>query len=282
MGFQIPMKITGAMDSSTIITPGHIKPAFTSATIGQAGTVQQRANPVPTVQQRTNPVPTVQQRTNPAPTVQQRTNPAPTVQQRTNPIPSPALSIPPLPASSTLLRRGQKFTVANKDGSVPVNLKLKLDWQVMNPQCDLDASAFLLADNEKVPGEDWFVFYGQPTSPDNSIRYSGNTGKGAELLINLPKISPSVQKVTVAVTIYEAIQQHLHFGMVQNVSARIFNQMTNTELARIELTDCTNGVTALVVGELYRYKGAWKFNAVGSGVARDLAGFCAMYGIEAG
>ena len=58
--------------------------------------------------------------------------------------------------------------------------------------------------------------------------------------------------------------------------------MTNTELARIELTDCTSGVTALVIGELYRYKGAWKFNAVGSGVARDLAGFCAMYGIEAG
>ncbi len=278
MGFQIPMKTTAAMDSSTIVTPGILKPAFTSATIGQAGTVQQRTNPAPAVQQRANPAPAVQQRSNPAPAVQQRANPAPAVQQRANPAPA----LPPLPASSTLLRRGQKFTVANKDGSVPANLKLKLDWQVMNPKCDLDASAFLLADNEKVPGEEWFVFYGQPTSPDSSIRYSGNTGKGAELLINLPKISPSIQKVTIAVTIYEAVQQHLHFGMVQNVSARIFNQMSNTELARIELTDCTSGVTALVVGELYRYKGAWKFNAVGSGVARDLAGFCAMYGIEAG
>ncbi|MBR0485279.1 MAG: TerD family protein, partial [Oscillospiraceae bacterium] len=196
--------------------------------------------------------------------------------------PASAPVIPPLPDSSTLLRRGQKFTVADKNGSVPSVLKLKLDWQVSNPQCDLDASAFLLAQNDKVPSEDWFVFYGQPNSPDNSIRYSGNTGTGAEMLINLNQINPDIQKIAFAVTIYEAVQQRLHFGMVQSVSGRMFNQMNSTELARIDLTDCTAGITALVVGELYRYKGAWKFNAVGSGVNRDLAGFCAMYGIEAG
>ena len=78
------------------------------------------------------------------------------------------------------------------------------------------------------------------------------------------------------------MQQNLHFGMVQNVTLRMLNQQNQTELARMELNDGTNGVTALVVGEFYRYKGEWKFNAVGSGVARDLAGFCAMYGIEAG
>ena len=281
MGLDIPMKITGTMDKNTIIGREIIKPAFTSAHISQAGTRTQNPRQNNNSNMGSSVRPAVQQN------VQQRPVPQPAAARSATPVQRPvsqnaAPVLPPLPATSTLLRRGQKFTVADKTGAVPQNLKLVLDWQVINPQCDLDASAFLLADNEKVPGEDWFVFYGQPSSPDNSIRYSGNTGKGASVLINLNQISPQIQKVTFAVTIYEAIQQRLHFGMVQNVSARIFDQMKNTELARIELTDCTAGVTALVVGELYRYKGAWKFNAVGSGVARDLAGFCAMYGIEAG
>ncbi len=253
MRLSVPMKITGAFDRNSIQTPGVLRPAYTSGNISQAGvSVQPSSAPV------------------------SRPNPAPVSR------PNPAPVLPPLPASSTLLRRGQKFTVAEPDGSVPSVLKLKLDWQVMNPACDLDASAFLLADNDKVPGEDWFVFYGQPQSPDGSIRYSGNTGKGAEMLIQLSQISPRIQKIAFAVTIYEAIPKNLHFGMVQNVSARMFHQMKNTELARMEFTDCSPQVTALVVGELYRYRNAWKFNAVGSGVKRDLAGFCAMYGIEAG
>ncbi len=293
MGLNVSMRITGAMDKNTITGREILKPAFTSTTISQANMVYQ--NPSQNIQQNMVSRPPMGQNTanmqNPAfrPPVRQNVpNPVPPVRPVIQPAPAAAPRtpsapvLPPLPASSTLLRRGQKFTVADKTGAVPQNLKLVLDWQVINPQCDLDASAFLLADNEKVTGEEWFVFYGQPASPDNSIRYSGNTGKGASMLINLNQISPQIQKIAFAVTIYEAIQQRLHFGMVQNVSARIFDQMKNTELARIELTDCTAGVTALVVGELYRYKGAWKFNAVGSGVARDLAGFCAMYGIEAG
>ncbi|MBE6876455.1 MAG: hypothetical protein E7496_06990 [Ruminococcus sp.] len=282
MGFEISMKKAGAYDKNTILNQGYTKPAYDSSNVRNAGEIRRPAV------QPTAPVsrPAVQSSAPVSrPTPVQPSAPAsrPTPVQSSAPAsrPAPAPVIPPLPDSSTLLRRGQKFTVADKNGSVPSALKLKLDWNVANPQCDLDASAFLLAENEKVPGEDWFVFYGQPVSPDNSIRYSGNTGTGAEMLINLNQIRPDIQKIAFAVTIYEAIQQRLHFGMVQNVSARIFNQMNATELARIELTDCTAGVTALVVGELYRYKGAWKFNAVGSGVARDLAGFCAMYGIEA-
>ncbi|MBR1555887.1 MAG: TerD family protein [Oscillospiraceae bacterium] len=259
MGFNISMRTASAFDRNTILQQGQIKQAYTSANIGQGGEVR-RQNPVQPSASASRPA-----------------------VQSSAPVNRPsAPAIPPLPYSSTLLRRGQKFTIADKNGSVPSVLKLKLDWQVGNPQCDLDASAFLLGQNDKVPAEEWFVFYGQPNSPDNSIRYSGNTGTGAEMLINLNQISPQIQKIAFAVTIYEAIQQRLHFGMVQNVTARIFNQINATELARIDLTDCSAGITALVVGELYRYKGDWKFNAVGSGVARDLAGFCAMYGIEAG
>ncbi len=198
------------------------------------------------------------------------------------PTPPPAqFSIPPLPADSTLLKKGQKFTVADKSGNTPFQLKLLLDWDVADSRCDLDASAFLLTERDIVPAEEWFVFYGQPKSPDQSVRYSGNSGKGAQMEIQLSAVSPQIQKIALAVTIYEAMEQNLNFGMVRSISARLVDDRQH-ELARLDLTELSSAVTALVVGELYRYKGAWKFNAVGSGVKRDLSGFCAMYGIEAG
>ena len=46
------------------------------------------------------------------------------------------------------------------------------------------------------------------------------------------------------------------------------------------LTDYYTNVTSMVVGEVYNHNGVWKFNAVGDGVAKDLAGLCAMYGVN--
>ena len=37
--------------------------------------------------------------------------------------------------------------------------------------CDVDVSAFLLGANQKVLGDSWFVFYGQPQSPDRSVSF---------------------------------------------------------------------------------------------------------------
>jgi tellurium resistance protein TerD len=68
--------------------------------------------------------------------------------------------------------------------------------------------------------------------------------------------------------------------MVANAYVRVVDKTTGQEINRFELTDYYSNVTSMVVGELYRYNGAWKFNAVGDGVARDLAGLCEMYGVN--
>ena len=41
-----------------------------------------------------------------------------------------------------------------------------------------------------------------------------------------------------------------------------------------------SNVTSMMIGEIYLYHGTWKFNAVGNGVARDLAGLCELYGVQ--
>ena len=53
-----------------------------------------------------------------------------------------------------------------------------------------------------------------------------------------------------------------------------------TEMIRYDLGEDFSIETAVVVGELYRHNGEWKFNAIGSGFQGGLAALCGHYGIE--
>jgi len=188
----------------------------------------------------------------------------------------------PSPAPDTLkIVRGQKINVVNKNNMPVTNLRIGAGWDILDSRCELDISSFILGENGKILSDEWFVFYGQPVSPDGNVKYitAGNSGDDGIIEVNLARLNPKAQKIVFSVTIYEAFQKKLNFGMVRNVYTRMTDISSNKEILRFELTDCFPNVTAMVVGELYRYKGSWKFNAVGSGVNRDLAEFCGMYGV---
>lgn len=182
------------------------------------------------------------------------------------------------------LLKGQKWSLADSGGRMPHEIKICVGWDILDSRCQLDASAFMLCQNDKVPGDDYFIFYGQTASPEGSVRYCSNSenpaaNDDAELYVRLDKVPPDIGKIAVCVTIYEAISMGLHFGMVENLYARILDER-GIEKGMFLLKDCSPQVTAMVVGELYRYRDSWKFNAVGSGVNRDLSSFCGMYGVN--
>lgn len=182
------------------------------------------------------------------------------------------------------LKKGQKFAITG-NGNQLTTIKLGLGWDVTNQACDLDASAFMLGADGRVIGDEWFVFYGQPTSPDGSIRHSGDsngegTGDDETITVSLNQVNNNVQRVAFIVTIDEALSRGLNFSMVRNAYVRVLNADNNAELARFDLTDYYSNVTSMVVGELYRHNGEWKFNPVGDGTASDLAGLCARYGVN--
>ena len=56
--------------------------------------------------------------------------------------------------------------------------------------------------------------------------------------------------------------------------------MSNTELFRYDLSEDFSIETAVVVGELYRNNGEWKFNAIGSGFEGGLFALCKNYGVN--
>lgn len=182
------------------------------------------------------------------------------------------------------LKKGQKVNLA-QNGEVLSNIQVCLGWDITNQACDLDASAFMLGADGRVLGDDWFVFYGQTISPDGSIQHSGDSqgegfGDDEIISINLQGVNPNCKKIVFVVTIDEALTKGLNFSMVSNAYVRVVNKMNNQELVRFTLTDYYANVTSMVVGEVYNHNGAWKFNAVGDGVARDLAGLCEMYGVN--
>ena len=156
---------------------------------------------------------------------------------------------------------------------------------------DLDASAFMLGANGRVRKEEDFIFYSNPVSSDGSVRHSGDNRTGAGegddevIMIDFDKIPADVQKIAIAVTIYDAEERGQNFGQVDNAYVRVArrsgeNDMIGTEELRYDLAEDFSIETALVVCEIYRNGADWKFNAVGAGFQGGLEALCRAYGVE--
>lgn len=187
------------------------------------------------------------------------------------------------------LQKGQKVDLTKGNPSLK-HVLVGLGWDVNRYDggfaFDLDASAFLLGANGQTPNTDAFIFYGNLKHPSGAVEHMGDnlTGEGdgddEQIMVDLTKIPDSIEKIAFTVTIYEAEQRRQNFGQVDNSYIRIVDNDTGKELIRYDLGEDFSIETAIVVGEIYRHGGGWKFNAVGSGFQGGLAALCANYGIE--
>lgn len=150
---------------------------------------------------------------------------------------------------------------------------------------DLDASAFMTKSNGKVRGDNDFIFYGNQNG--DGVTHSGDnrTGEGdgddEQIVVDLTAVPEEIEKIAFTVTIYDAESRNQNFGMVEESYIRVIDEATGTELIRYDLGEDYSIETAVVVGELYRNNGEWKFNAIGSGFQGGLKALCANYGIDA-
>lgn len=193
--------------------------------------------------------------------------------------PRPASTQKPTPPLQNIVRKGQKAVIDSQ--SHFHTIQACLGWNTTNPECDVDVSAFLLDGTGKVPGDDWFVFYGQAESPDRSTLFSPDASDGRETItVRLDKLNPTVNKIVFVLTIHEALERRLHFGMVRDAYIRITDMDTHKELVSFKMDEYYTNVISMMIGEVYRHNGIWKFSAVGNGVAKDLSGLCALYGVQ--
>ena len=138
---------------------------------------------------------------------------------------------------------------------------------------DLDASAFMLGSNKKIPNDNYFIFYNNPKSPDGAVESTGDDTTGGNsdggddetLNVDLQKVDSSIQEILFVATIYKADERKQNFGQVRNSYIRIYNSITNEEIARYDLDEDFSVETAVEFGRLYRRGEEWKFEAMGIG-----------------
>ena len=153
---------------------------------------------------------------------------------------------------------------------------------------DLDTSVFLLGDNGKVGSDSDFIFYNNTTGGNGSVVHTGDNRTGAgegddeQVNVELNQVPASVQRISFSITIHEAELRNQNFGQVSNAYVRILNGDSNQELIRYDLGEDFSIETALVVGELYRHNGEWKFSAIGSGFQGGLAALATNFGLQVG
>ncbi len=187
------------------------------------------------------------------------------------------------------LAKGQKVDLTKKNPGLK-NIMVGLGWDVnafdSGADFDLDAAAFMLGSNGRCPPEKEFIFYGNLEHTSGAVKHMGDnlTGEGEgddeQIEVDLTVIPSNVDKIAFTVTIYDAEPRRQNFGQVSNAYIRIVDMATNSELIRYDLGEDFSIETAVVVGEIYRYNGEWKFNAIGSGFQGGLAALCGHYGIE--
>lgn len=148
---------------------------------------------------------------------------------------------------------------------------------------DLDASVFMCDGSGKVTKESNFIFYNNKKAPGIEHMGDNRTGDGdgddEVIKIDLSALEPDVEKIAFTVTIDQADARKQNFGMVEDSYIRIVDEATGTELLRYDLGEDYSIETAVVVAELYKNNGEWKFNAIGSGFSGGLAALCGNYGL---
>ena len=188
------------------------------------------------------------------------------------------------------LQKGQKIDLTKGGGSGLKRVMVGLGWDEAEqpkqakgflsslfgvgskPQSiDCDASAIMCGENGKMRE---LVYYGQLKSSNGSVVHQGDnlTGEGdgddEQIMVDIPNVPSGIYRIVFVVNIYEATNRNQHFGMINNAFIRLVDMDKNTELCRFNLSENYYGMEGMVVGEIYRHNGEWKFNAIGQPVQK--------------
>ena len=174
---------------------------------------------------------------------------------------------------SVNLSKGQKVSLT-KDNPGLDELFAGLGWDInrcSGSDFDLDATAMLLRGGKMKHKKRDIVYFGNLTHESGAVVHTGDNltgaGEGDDEVINisLSRIPADVDKIVIAVNIYQAHRRKQDFGMVDNAFIRLCDRKTGKELYRYDLSGSSAGMTAMIFAEVYRHGSEWKFGIIGQG-----------------
>jgi tellurium resistance protein TerD len=170
------------------------------------------------------------------------------------------------------LIKGQKVDLTKGNASLKT-LVVGLGWDSSNGgnTIDCDASALMLGEDDKLSSIKSIIYFGNKASKCKSVVHQGDNLTGAgdgddeQIVIDLVKVPDDISKIVFVVNIYNCASKKQHFGMIKNAYIRIMDKSVSGELVKFNLSNDYNDMTSLIMGEVYRNKGEWKFTATGEG-----------------
>jgi tellurium resistance protein TerD len=151
-------------------------------------------------------------------------------------------------------------------------------WSVIesnSPLTELVPAAILCGANGRALGDESIAFFNQLATPDGSTTYVIG-GDEEQLDINLAAVPENVEKIVFVVFADPDVRKPGTFASVRNAYIRVADR-DNNELVRFNLTRADTAVTAMNFAELYRYKGQWKFRALGDGYTDGITGVASSF-----
>jgi tellurite resistance protein TerA len=164
----------------------------------------------------------------------------------------------------TIFARGQKGKLADLGLNSPFPIVVEIAAGGMT----VDVSCFGLDSNDKLSDERFMVFYNQLASPGDAIKLTMN-GARADFMVNLNALPDSIHKLVFVA----AIDGN---GTMRGIgsSNMALGSAVQFPISGADFQD----EKAVIVGEVYRKDGVWRFGAVGQGFNGGLSALLKHFG----
>ena len=174
------------------------------------------------------------------------------------------------------LQKGENIVLANLNSIADLNeIVVAIKWiQKVDTQAtiEINASAFMLNENDKITTQTDFVFENKLISTHHAIVLKNQMFK-----VTLAKIPLSITRIPFALSIKQPDRKNSFNSF--KIITKVFNLQTKQELASYIIDDATTE-TALITVVLYRYQQQWKLKAVGQGYASGLETLAKNFGVN--
>lgn len=136
--------------------------------------------------------------------------------------------------------------------------------------------AVLLAADGRIrdPGDQ--ISADQPRSGDGSVEFEVSRG---EFQINLDVVPASVARMDIVLAVKPGSPRGTTFGIFARIDVWL-TDVAGQPVLRFALPPAHRGETAMILAELYRHQGQWKFRAVGQGFSAGLPALAAHFGVR--
>ena len=180
------------------------------------------------------------------------------------------------------------MTALPMGGNAPLpgdDFEISVRWKLKSSAIDeIDVSAFVLTASGKVASDDDMIFYGQRADKSGSVHLTetNRTAPGGtnetSFEFDLRRLPATAERIAITGTINDAQAKRVSFTDVASLVISVIRSGTTT----LSFDVPVNGMSeaALILGELYKRNGVWKFRAVGQGFNGGLKPLAEGFGVK--